>query len=200
MKVNVTQPLDANDHDPWVERAMTVTAQMSPEQQDAFFRSLYRHISAYHESRDADPLAKYADSVIASVILHSDPGYTQAVEAFQAAQESGTGQRVDPQQLPLNPNDPQVERAMKTVAHLSPEARHEFIRTVYRYAYAYLRTPDPNLLIGLVNSVTAGVALRQDPNYAHAVQELAALTEALKDQPPVDFQQILATEHERHAD
>jgi len=86
-------------HDPWVERAMKVTAQMSPEQRDAFFLSLYRHISVYHQFLDADPLTKFADSVIASVTLHSDPGYAQAVEAFQAATESGTVQHVDLQQL-----------------------------------------------------------------------------------------------------
>jgi hypothetical protein len=99
--------------------------------------------------------------------------------------------------LPLDATDPHVERAMKTVEHLSPEVQREFIRTVYRYAYAYLRTPDPNLLISLVNSVTAGVALREDPDYARAVQELDALKEALKDQPPVDLRQMLAAEHER---
>jgi hypothetical protein len=79
-------------HDPWVERAIKVTAQMSPEQRDAFFRSLYRHISTYHQSQDTDPLATFADNVIASVTLHSDPNYAQAVEAFQAARlapESG---------------------------------------------------------------------------------------------------------------
>lgn len=39
---------------------MKVTAQMSPEQRDQFFRSLYRHICADHQFRDTDPLIKWS--------------------------------------------------------------------------------------------------------------------------------------------
>ena len=100
---------------------------------------------------------------------------------------------------PLDSHDPDVERAMKTAAQLSPMERDEFIRTVYRYVYAYRRTKNPNLLIELVNSAIGSVALRENPEYARALDELHAAKDATQDQPPADVLQLLKAERERRA-
>jgi hypothetical protein len=100
---------------------------------------------------------------------------------------------------PLDAHDPDVERAMKTVAQLAPGQRDEFIRSVYRYAYAYRRTRHPNLLIELINSVIGSVALRESPEHAQALEQWRAAREATKGQPPVDVQQLVAEERQRRA-
>jgi len=100
---------------------------------------------------------------------------------------------------PLDAHDPDVERAMKATAQLSPTERDEFIRTVYRYVYAYRRTKNPNTLIELVNSAIGSVALRENPEYARALEALHAAKEALEGQPTVDVRELLAAEHERRA-
>lgn len=72
--------------------------------------------------------------------------------------------------LPLDADDAEVERAMRVAAQLPPAQQLEFIRTVYRYVYAYRRTRDPNLLTALASSVTGAVALYENPDYARAVE------------------------------
>jgi len=99
----------------------------------------------------------------------------------------------------LEANDPMVERAMKVISALTPSERDEFIRTVYRYVYAYQRNRNANLLIELVNGTLATVALRESPEYARAQEELRIAKEATKGQPPVDIRQLLAEERERRA-
>lgn len=99
----------------------------------------------------------------------------------------------------LGANDPDVERAMKGIGQLSPIERDEFIRTAYRYVYAYRRTQDQNILIEFVNSAIGSVALRENAEYARALNSLAADREAAKGQPPVDVRQLLTAERERRA-
>jgi hypothetical protein len=100
---------------------------------------------------------------------------------------------------PLDAHDPDVERAMKSAAQLTPMERDEFMRTVYRYVYAYRRTRNPNLLIELVNSAVGSVALRENPEYARALEDLQAARDATQGQPPVDVRQLLEAERERRA-
>jgi len=99
----------------------------------------------------------------------------------------------------LDANHPLVERSMKVIRSLTPAERDEFIRTVYRYVYAYRNNRNPNLLIELVNGAIATVALRENPEYAQAQEELRIAKEATKGQPPVDIRQLLAEEQERRA-
>jgi hypothetical protein len=65
--------------------------------------------------------------------------------------------------------DPAVVHAMAVLAGWSDTQRLEFIRTVYRYGYAYLRARDRHLLIQLVNSVLAAVVLHTHPDYLRAI-------------------------------
>jgi hypothetical protein len=72
----------------------------------------------------------------------------------------------------LAADDPEVVRAMATMATLPPRQQTEVIRTVYRYVYAYRRTRHPNTLIELVNSLIATIVLRTNPGYLRTVHQL----------------------------
>lgn len=100
---------------------------------------------------------------------------------------------------PLNANDPEVERAMKAIEQLPPTQRTEFIRTTYRYVYAYRRTRDPQLLTEFMNSIIGSVVLFESPEYARAVEELRADRQATTGQPAVDVREFLAAERARRA-
>ena len=99
----------------------------------------------------------------------------------------------------LDAHDPEVERAMKIIAQLTPAERDDFIRTAYQYIYAYRRTRNPNTLIELVNSAIGTIALRESPQYAQALEDLDAAIAASKGAPTVDVSQLLAAERKRRA-
>jgi hypothetical protein len=98
----------------------------------------------------------------------------------------------------LDAHDPEVERAMKVIGQLSPTERDEFLRTTYRYVYAYRRTRDPNLLTELANCMIGAVPLHANPDYAHAVEELHELKKTATGEP-VDVREMLASERARRA-
>lgn len=99
----------------------------------------------------------------------------------------------------LDADDAEVERAMSVIGQLPPAQRAEVIRTAYRYIYAFRRTGNPDILIELANGAIGTVALRENPEYAQALDDLHTAIDATKGQPPVDVRQLLAAERERRA-
>ncbi len=79
---------------------------------------------------------------------------------------------------PLDTDAPEVERAMAMALRLPQAQRDEFVRTVYRYVFAYRGTRDTGLLTELANGVLASAALRTDPAYLRAIDELRAASDA----------------------
>jgi hypothetical protein len=103
--------------------------------------------------------------------------------------------------MPLEADDPEVVRAIRVAEQLPPAQQLEFIRTVYRYVYAYRRTGDPALLAVLVDSLAGAVTLYGSPEYGRALERLraAAAKESADTPAAADAHQLLAAERERWA-
>ncbi|WP_436759284.1 hypothetical protein [Streptosporangium sp. V21-05] len=68
-------PLD----DPQVVKAMEVYDSLKPHEQREIFRSVYRAATAFKRSGDIDHMARLAESVKTTILLHGDPATRQAI-------------------------------------------------------------------------------------------------------------------------
>lgn len=77
--VEVTHPGVPAKDDPQVKTAMAVWDELTAEEQREFFRSAFRTVAAYGQSKDIDHLTRFAESVNRMVRLESTTDLRQRI-------------------------------------------------------------------------------------------------------------------------
>jgi hypothetical protein len=84
--VEVTHQGTPDRNDPQVEAAMGVWDALEPDEQGEVFRSLYRAVAAYGQTKDIDHLTRFAESIARMVRLESTTDLRQRIRDQRKAE------------------------------------------------------------------------------------------------------------------